>query len=184
MIGDDKVKDMFWGPMYFNMQLKLAGERLKLEENEKALYRNIVEALKTAKIGNCYDEAKLAEIIGKVNGQKNIYSGKIFCNNDKMAFHEVAIITDNEVLPNKKCELKDRNTVVLDPWLNTTEFAEQYLVNLKSGFKKFFPDLKRKRKINLKFEPDFTRPLTGGVIRTLKSNYPELIIKDYKKIKL
>ena len=36
--------------------------------------RNIIYTLKNIKIGNCYEEARLAEIIGKINGQDNIYS--------------------------------------------------------------------------------------------------------------
>ena len=42
------------------------------------LFRNIIEILKNHKIGNCYEKARLAEIIGKINGEENIYTAKIF----------------------------------------------------------------------------------------------------------
>ena len=41
----------------------------------KDLYSSVLFALQEFKIGNCTEEAIFAEILGKVNGQNNIYSG-------------------------------------------------------------------------------------------------------------
>lgn len=77
MIGEDKVKDLFWGNMSLRYALKFAAQRYKMETDEKNLYRHIVETMLDG-LGNCAEEAKLAELIARINGQKNVYSGKIF----------------------------------------------------------------------------------------------------------
>lgn len=77
MIGEDKVKDLFWGNMSLRYALKFAAQRYNMEIDEKNLYRYVLESLQ-GRLGNCAEEAKLAELIARINGQKNVYSGKIF----------------------------------------------------------------------------------------------------------
>ena len=46
MLGKDKVKHFFWDNMAFKYSLKCASERLKVEMDEKNLYKLTVESLK------------------------------------------------------------------------------------------------------------------------------------------
>ena len=50
------------------------------------LFRNIIDMLKDKKIGNCYEEAVLAQIIGRINGIKNIYTSKIYFNKNSSGY--------------------------------------------------------------------------------------------------
>lgn len=181
MLGDDMVKEIFWGNMNFQYQLKLVKERLRYEDEEKNLHSLIIESMKNKRLGNCYEEAKVAEAIGKLNGQSNIYSAKIFYN--KKPFHEIAFVTDKEIKPNKKYKFKGKEAVIIDPWLSTTSFAGEYFTNLKNTYKNLFPEIKRKRKMQFKVEADFSSHLTSYRLRKLKKNYPELILQNFKKIK-
>lgn len=177
MLGKDKVKHFFWDNMAFKYSLKCASERLKVEMDEKNLYKLTVESLKNG-IGNCGEEANLAELIGKINGLKNIYSGKIYAGK-KFPIHETAFITDKEIKPSKRYSLKAKDAIIVDPWLGITEYAGEYFRRLKTQFKGTF---NLRSNSNLKIEADFTSKLTPYKIKKLKEEYPELVIKTKNKI--
>ncbi len=178
MLGKDKAKHFFWDDMAFKYSLKCASERLKVDMDEKNMYKLTVESLKNG-IGNCGEEANLAELIGKINGLKNIYSGKIYAGN-KFPVHEAAFITDREIKPSKRYSFKGKDAIIVDPWLGITEYAGEYFKRLKTQFKEIFNLRSNSR---LKIEADFTSKLTPYKIKKLKEEYPELIIKDFKKNK-
>ena len=134
MIGEDKVKDLFWGNMSLRYALKFAAQRYKMETDEKNLYRHIVETMLDG-LGNCAEEAKLAELIARINGQKNVYSGKIFAGKG-FAKHEVAFITDKEIKPDKKYHFKNKDALIIDPWLGVTDFAGRYFKSLTKQYAK------------------------------------------------
>ena len=134
IIAQDKVKELFWGQMSMEYALKFAGERLKMEEDEKNLYQHIIDAMKKG-LGNCAEEAKLAELIGKISGIKNIYSGSIFAGKG-FAKHDVAFITDKEIKENKKYQFKNKEALIIDPWLGITDFAGNYFKMIKTTFAK------------------------------------------------
>lgn len=168
------------------------------------LFRNIIDMLKKHKIGNCYENAILAEIIGKINGINNIYPVKIFYNRNssgaKMQLdHAVSIITDKKLTKNNKYNLCNKDAIVVDPWLGVTEYISDYITRLKNDFHKMFstiPDdsisLRRilftaknpkefheaKRGV---YKPDFSfmlhedEQLTINDAEILKKEYPELI---------
>lgn len=182
MIGDDKVKHLFFNDMNFQYSMKMLNLRMKYENNEKKLYSTIIDGMKNLRIANCYEEAKMAELIGKVNGQNNIYSATLFYK--KQPFHEVAIITDKEILPDKKCDLQGKSAIILDPWLNTTCFAGEYFTKLKTNFKKFFPELRNADGVKIKLKPNLSNLPSSYRIKQLKRDNPELIMPKFKKINL
>ena len=176
MLGNNKTKHFFWDNMAFKYSLKCASERLKIDMDEKNLYTLIIESLKNG-IGNCGEETNLAELIGKINGLKNIYSGKIYAGKS-FPIHEAAFITDREIQPSKKYSFKAKDAIIVDPWLGITEYAGEYFRKLRTQFKGTF-NLRSNSK--LKIEADFTSRLTPYKIKKLKKEHPELIIKDFKK---
>lgn len=178
-ISQDKVKDLFWGQMSLEYALKFASERLNIELDEKNAHKHVIESLKKG-LGNCYEESKLAELIAKVNGQKNIYSGKIFAGKG-LAKHEVAFITDKKIEPDKLYKFKNKEAIILDPWLGITDFAGNYFKKIRTDFSKILgirPNSKPK------IQPDFSSKISARKIAEYKKNNPELIIKKFKKIKV
>ena len=171
IISKDKVKELFWGQMSMEYALKFAGERLKMECDEKNLYAHVIEALKNG-LGNCAEEAKLAELIGKINGIKNIYSGSVFAGRG-FAKHDVAFITNEEIKPNKKYKFKKKDALIIDPWLGITEFAGNYFKIIKTNFAKLLEIRGNSKPYII---PDFTSKLTQAKIRNFRKKYSELII--------
>lgn len=108
-------------------------------------FKIIIENLKKHKIGNCYEETVLAQIIGKINGIKNIYPASIYFTKNasgvNMEFdHAVAIITDKPFEKGYKYPFKNRDAIIIDPWLGITEFAGEYFNRLRTQFAKIFPN--------------------------------------------
>lgn len=167
------------------------------------LFRNILDMLKTHKIGNCYENAVLAEIIGKINGIKNIYPVKIYFNRNSSGAktqldHVVTIITDINLNKNVKYDLTNKSAIVLDPWLGITEYVSEYVNKLRNDFEKIFSKIpddsisirkilltaknpkefhEAKKKV---FKPDFSFMLHDDELLSqkdaeiLKQEYPEL----------
>lgn len=107
-------------------------------------FRIIIDNLKNHKLGNCYESAILAQIIGKINGLKNIYPAKMFfTKNDSkinMQFdHAIALITDKPFENGYKYQFKNKDAIIIDPWLGITEFAGEYINKLRTQFCKYFP---------------------------------------------
>lgn len=179
VIEKDKVKDFLWGQMALNYACRFLKERYKMESDTKNLYKYVIEAMKNG-IGNCSEEAKLAELIAKINGQKNIYSGRIFAGKG-YAKHEVAFITDKKIEPDKLYNFKNKEAIILDPWLGITEFAGEYFKSIKTTYGCL---LNIRSNSKPKVMADFSAKLNPKKIGELKKGYPQLIIKGFKKIKL
>ena len=83
------------------------------------LFENIIDMLKNKKIGNCYEKSMLCQIIGKINGIKNIYPAKIYCTRNSSGAtvqldHVVAVITDIPLGACRKYSYKNKDAVILD----------------------------------------------------------------------
>ena len=145
--------------------------------DEKNLYRYVLESLQ-GRLGNCAEEAKLAELIARINGQKNVYSGKIFAGKG-FAKHEVAFITDKEIKPDKKYHFKNKDALIIDPWLGVTDFAGRYFKSLTKQYAKVL-QIRGNAKPSL--QADFSSKLTPKKLGDLKKGHPELIIRNYRPI--
>ena len=179
LINKSEVNRFFWKNMDMRDSLKLASHRMNIEMDEKNSYKHIINCLQN-KLGNCSEESKLAELIAKINGQKNIYVGKIFAGKG-FEKHEVAFITNKKIEPNKKYSFKSKEALVIDPWLGVTEYAGNYFKLIKTKFGDLL-DIRGNSKPKIK--ADFSGKLSTKKINELKNKYPELMIKNYKKIVL
>ena len=179
MIGKDQVKELFFGRMSLEYALKFAAERLKIDMDEKNTYKYILEALKKG-LGNCYEEAKLAELIAKINGQKNVYSGKIYAGKG-LAKHEVAFITDKKMKPDMFYRFKNKEAIILDPWLGITDYAGNYFTRIRKNFGRIL-GIRSYSKPNM--QVDFTCKISSRKILDFKKNNPELVLKSFRKIKI
>ena len=152
---------------------------LKIEIDEKNTYQYVIESLKKG-LGNCFEESKFAELIAKINGQNNIYSGKIYAGKG-FAKHEVAFITDIKINADKFYRFKNKEAIILDPWLGITDYAENYFTRITKNYGKI---LGIKSYSKPKLQPDLSGKISARKLAEYKKNHPELIIKNFKKIKV
>lgn len=113
----------------------------KMIKESGDFYTALIFSLREGKIGNCTEDAMLTELLGKINGQKNIYTGSlgIYKDGKRGALnHVVAFITDEPVDNGKDHFFKNKEAVIIDPWLGITDFAGSYFTKLKSVFRKTF----------------------------------------------
>ena len=168
--------------------------------------KDVIYMLKNSKIGNCYEEAILSQMIGKINGIKNIYPTRIFFNRNRSGAqiqldHIVSVISEKPLKENIMYKFKNKEAVIIDPWLGITDFAKEYFTKLKNNFSNLFqllPDesfaeqsIKSKTKTPAEFhkakqqcfKPGFsmsideTEYLSEADIKNLKEEFPELILK-------
>jgi len=144
--------------------------RHNLEVSENPL-KMLIEHLKNGKkIGNSGEETILATVIGRINGQKNIYTGTI----DGLD-HAISFITRGRVENGQKIILNDKNTIIIDPQLGITDYANNYfqkLCNIIGGMPK--------KKTIFSVTPVHNYRLNKTQIAELRANYPELLIENYK----
>jgi len=191
---------------YLNISSKISEIR-KILRQSQSFFADLIYSLQDKKVGNCFEEACLAELIGKLNGHKNIYVGNIFIKKDNFAKkikidHSVAFITDKKIEANKEYHFKNKEAIIIDPWLGITDFADKYFTQLKNYNRKYFPKLPNQdflehlvgtesknskdyregiknycQKINFNIELAYDANLSDSKENLYKSFFPELIIK-------
>ena len=176
------------------------------------LFKSIIYALKDKHIGNCYESARLAEIIAKINGQDNVYSMKTYVARNRSGMeikleHVVSVITNQQIEAGKKYVFKDKDAVIIDPWFGITEFASKYVEKLKNDFMHHFmympnndfvsgmisKQAKTPQEYKLLKKDKFFNPpirfllheddvLTKEQAKELRNDYPELILDNFTKV--
>ena len=193
---------------------------VKLEQMRKSLrssndyFSQLVYCMQDKKVGNCFEEAMLAQLIGKINGQKNIYVGEIYMKKENVdkdikIDHTVAFITQEKINKDKMYSFRNKEAVIIDPWLGITDFADNYFTKLKNDFAKFFHEIpdrdfllymigtdsknikefkSRRREscqgVNFSIKQSCDRNLSKTSKEVFKTFFPELIIENYEKITL
>ena len=150
-----------------------------------------ITCLKNNKVGNCGEEAILARIIGKLSGQRNIYTGNLIAisqkeKSAKPTGHAVAFITDSPVFDNCPKTFSQKEAVIIDPWLGITDVAGNYFNKLKNAFKNNFAmlDSDKAKDINFRVIPFDTTRLKGEKLLEYRDTNPELVIKNYKRAEI
>lgn len=176
------------------------------------LFKNIIYALKDKHIGNCYEAARLGEIIAKINGQDNVYSMKTYVARNRSGMeikleHVVSVITNQQIEAGKKYVFKDKDAVIIDPWFGITEFASKYVEKLKNDFMHHFmympnndfvsgiisKQAKTPQEYKLLKKDKFFNPpirfllheddvLAKEQAKELRNDYPELILDNFTKV--
>ena len=159
------------------IQIKLDALRLKITQS-KYPQKELIENMKHNKIGNGGEEVDLATIIGRLNGQKNIFSGRI-----NGLDHGVAFITGKIVKNGEKLFFKNKDAVIIDPQLGITDYAGNYITKLKEIMGEQYKR-KMKSSTGLCIIPRGNHSTKELIITDLKTNHPELLIKDYKPVQI
>ena len=154
--------------VFFIKMKKAYAARRKIMYESGDYYTSVIDSLLHGRIGNCAEDALFAELLGKLNGQKNIYSGNLgLYNGDKRTGylnHTIAFITDEPVKSGKDFLCKNKEAVIIDPWLGITDFAGNYFNKLRTNFRKVFMYEKDKRFVTLPDdnpETEFLREISG-----------------------
>jgi hypothetical protein len=167
----------------------------------------IIDMLKNKAFANCYENAVFAQLLGKINGIKNIYPSKMFFTQNSSGramdlYHAVAVITDKPFEKDFKYQFKNKDAIIVDSWLGITEYAGEYLNRLRNQFFKSFPNLLSSNEITEKnvafnsnsvseynqkikkcFKHEFYFKLhddevvTDEQVEIIKKDFPELILK-------
>lgn len=132
---------------------------------------DLVKEIKNTKVGNCFEDAMLTELIGHINGQSNIHMGNIFVKKQnsrgqKNIGHSVAFITDKNISIDGDYILKNKEAVIIDPWLNIVDFAGNYFTKIRNQYKNYFENLPNQ---------DFLEYLIGADSKNVKE------FREYKK---
>ena len=133
---------------FVNMKKEYSSAR-KMIRQSGDYYAALILSLREGKIGNCTEDAMLTELLGKINGQTNIYTGNIeLTRNGKNVGHlnhVISFITDKNIKNNETYFFKNKEAIVIDPWLGVTDFVGNYFNKLKSIYRKTFMQEKDKR---------------------------------------
>ncbi|MBR1461302.1 hypothetical protein IJ596_06700 [bacterium] len=170
-----------------NMLLKrIDGKRLLLYHGEgnENIY-TILHIIKDYKLGNCFEEAKVMELIMRLNGIKNIctalpYSGANELDHLVCVFNRDGTKFDGKIT---------NSTIIIDPWIQKADFAHnifKYYKNVIAQNMCAVDSLTGSRipfnpndKITLK--PHEELKLTYADIEALKIEFPNLIFRNKKR---
>jgi len=180
-------------------------------------HMELVNEIKDTKVGNCFEDAMLAELIGHINGQSNIYMGNIFVKKQnvekpKSINHSVAFITNKKISKDNDYKLKNKEAIIIDPWLGITDFAGNYFTKIRNQYRDYFENLPNQNFLeyligtdskNVKNVKDFREGKKNSCQHLAfsikpahqvlwykeredyyKSLFPEFVIDNYKKIVL
>ena len=136
-------------------------------------YAALVKEIKKNKVGNCFEDAMLAELVGHINGQDNIHMGNILVKKQNVKKqisidHAVAFITNKKIRSDKDYTFKNKEAVIIDPWLNIVDFAGNYFTKIKNQYRDCFDGLPNQ---------DFLEYLIGTDAENVKN------VKDYRQQK-
>ena len=115
-----------------DLQMKLIEFRHVLAES-RSPHKDLVDELKNGlRLANGGEEVELASTIGRINGQKNIYSASV-----DGVDHAVCFITNAPVKEGKSQILKGKDAIIIDPQLGITDFANNYFAKIKEALGKY-----------------------------------------------
>ncbi len=130
--------------------------------------------VKDYKVGNCYEDAKIAEFILRLNGIKNACTA-LMMQSGKSLDHAVCVFNrDGSVFSG---DIKN-STIIIDPWAGKADFAKNMFVDYKNNFNRYF-DINAKKDIDLYID-DYIL-LDDIQLNLFKETYPKLIFKNSKR---
>ena len=169
---EEKIAGIFF--WYRNLVARLNYLRVNrfYKDNNKDFdnISQVLRLMKTYHLGNCYESAKTAELILKMNGYKNVCTGNLLCG--KLPIEHTVCVFNRD--GSKVIGIENNNTIVIDPWAGCVDFANNVFKQYKNMFKDNFGCL-NKGKISL---TDFSSSkLSQDALEIIKQRNPELIFK-------
>ena len=148
----------------------IRADRRAFDDTSFLFIRNILNRLKVYKLGNCYENAKLSELILRLNGKKNVYTAAINVG-DRKIDHVVCFYNRDGSPFNGRIS---KDTIIVDSWLGEADFADNILVKYRNLYKDFlFVPAKGK----LSFRNVTSLDLSENELIELAKDFPQLIKK-------
>lgn len=153
--------------------LNMGKYRNQYENSKISQLKKTLTLLEQYKIGNCQEDAILAELILKMNGMKNAtYATLLNESTRKQIDHAVCIVNKDGSKFNGKITNK---TIIIDPWAWKADFAKNMIPFYKNTMNEYF-DINSNTAIT--FLPVETVYLTDDAINTLRKKYNSFIYKN------
>ena len=131
--------------------------------------------LEKYKLGNCQETAILAELILKINGIKNAQTVILKAENENVTLdHEICVFNRDGSAFSKI----NRDTIVVDPWIDKADFAANMIEYYKNQCKFLFR-IPEGQKIN--FLPYKHNNLTKKDITQFCIKYPKFLFNSSKR---
>jgi hypothetical protein len=136
-----------------------------------------LKLLKEHELGNCYENALVAELILKMNGVKNART--LYIKNGDKIEHAVCVFNKDG---SEFKEIINNKTIMIDPWAQKADYANNMFVYLKNNFGHNLV-FDSKNKSNLEVH-DFVK-LTPTDTEKFKKRYPSFVFnsKDHEFMK-
>ena len=126
-----------------------------------------IKMLKDYKLGNCFENALIAELVMKMNGVENART--LYIKNGKSVEHSVCAFNKDG---SKLDKIVNNKTIIIDPWAQKTDYGNNMMVYLKNQFGN---NLAIDKKSKLGYEIyEFAR-LNPSDIEKLRAQYPSLV---------
>ena len=143
-----------------------------------------LKMLEVYKQGNCFENAKIAELILKMNGIKNAYTVFLKKNNHYIDHNFCLFNKDNGLNYQAKdnntftIDPWDKKTIIIDPWCNKADFIDNMMIFYENRMKNHF-NIDRKQ--NLTFEIHDIINLSEKDLGELREKFPQFVYKNSKR---
>lgn len=131
---------------------------------------SLLSQLKYLKVGNCAENAALSELIMKLNGYKNVYTAAINVGKHQVDHRICFFNRDGSPFDGKI----GKNTVIVDSWIEETDFADRMLVRYRNMYKDFL-FIPKCGKLSFRSVRNFN--LSNEELAQIASEFPELLKK-------
>lgn len=135
----------------------------------------VLSNIKDDCVGNCYEEATLAELILRMNGIKNCVRAEIYTNNGKKSLDHCVLLIDKH--PNTPI-YDPHKVVIIDPWIGVADWADKIFSIYKNQYFNYFR-VKHDGLFQLKLKNNLK--LTNEEIEFFKKKYPQLLYHENPK---
>ena len=152
--------------------LLIFSERRNEFANKFPTETGCLKMLSKYKQGNCYETAHVAKLLLQLNGIKNAKVVYMF-NDNRTIDHAFCIFNKNGQPFDGR--LIKRNSIIIDPWCQKADFAENMFIYYRNMMQQYFHTGNPKTLILKEFNNDIK--LTAEDIQAIKKEYPHFILK-------
>lgn len=136
------------------------------------MLKNTIATMMDGRLGNCYEEATVADLILKMNGFKNSYRARFLTDfGTKKIDHTITFIDKN---PTGEY-YNPHKLIIIDPWLGITDYADKIFKIYKTKYNNYFR-MSNSQEFDLQLKPDLN--LTEEQLNYFRKKYPQLIYKS------
>lgn len=137
---------------------------------------SITYQLNKFKIGNCYEDAKMAELILTLNGISNACTARLSTSSSKFIDHVICLFNKDGTPFDGNI---NKSTIIIDNWASKVDYAHNMNAFYKNMFNNYYFNISQDDKIKyIKFDKF---KLSSKKIKKLKKEYPQFIFNGKNK---